>query len=133
LTFGQSLKVCGRSPGQRVGDEERRLMHLVPAPAVRLMKRRVQSRPGVRQENRFLSERTLLSGVFNDVGDLQKEENRFLTEGQSLTAGLHWIGHIFYYLLLSYPNLQTQSFGRLIIINKRRPKMSSNRRLGRLG
>ena len=25
-------------------------MHLVPAPAVRLMKRRVQSRPGVRQE-----------------------------------------------------------------------------------
>jgi hypothetical protein len=27
-------------------------MHLVPAPAVRLMKRRVQSRPGVRQENR---------------------------------------------------------------------------------
>ena len=62
-------------------------MHLVPAPAVRLMKRRVQSRPGVRQENRFLSERTLLSGVFNDVGDLQKEENRFLTEGQSLTPG----------------------------------------------
>ena len=29
-------------------------MHLVPAPAVRLMKRRVQSRPGLRQENRFL-------------------------------------------------------------------------------
>ena len=28
-------------------------MHLVPAPAVRLMKRRVQSRPGARQENRF--------------------------------------------------------------------------------
>ena len=28
-------------------------MHLVPAPAVRLMKRRVQSRPGLRQENRF--------------------------------------------------------------------------------
>ena len=28
-------------------------MHLVPAPAVRLMKRRVQSRPGSRQENRF--------------------------------------------------------------------------------
>ena len=28
-------------------------MHLVPAPAVRLMKRRVQSRPGTRQENRF--------------------------------------------------------------------------------
>ena len=25
----------------RLGDEERRLMHLVPAPAVRLMKRRV--------------------------------------------------------------------------------------------
>jgi hypothetical protein len=31
----------------RLGDEERRLMHLVPAPAVRLMKRRVLSRPGV--------------------------------------------------------------------------------------
>jgi len=29
------------------GDEERRLMHLVPAPAVRLMKRQVLSRPGV--------------------------------------------------------------------------------------
>ena len=35
----------------RVGEVGRRLMHLVPAPAVRLMKRRVQSRPGVRQEN----------------------------------------------------------------------------------
>jgi hypothetical protein len=31
----------------RLGDEERRLMHLVPAPAVKLMKRRVLSRPGV--------------------------------------------------------------------------------------
>ena len=31
----------------RFGDEERRLMHLVPAPAVRLMKRQVLSRPGV--------------------------------------------------------------------------------------
>ena len=38
----------------RVGESGRRLMHLVPAPAVRLMKRRVQSRPGVRQENRVL-------------------------------------------------------------------------------
>jgi hypothetical protein len=28
------------------GEVGRRLMHLVPAPAVRLMKRRVQSRPG---------------------------------------------------------------------------------------
>ena len=36
----------------RVGESRRRLMHLVPAPAVRLMKRRVQSRPGLRQENR---------------------------------------------------------------------------------
>ena len=34
---------------RRVGEVGRRLMHLVPAPAVRLMKRRVQSRPGVRQ------------------------------------------------------------------------------------
>ena len=32
---------------ERLGGEERRLMHLVPAPAVRLMKRRVLSRPGV--------------------------------------------------------------------------------------
>ena len=31
----------------RLGDEERRLMHLVPAPAVKLMKRRVLSRPGI--------------------------------------------------------------------------------------
>merc|ERR1712117_138539 len=31
----------------RFGGEERRLMHLVPAPAVRLMKSRVLSRPGV--------------------------------------------------------------------------------------
>ena len=30
-----------------VGDEEDRLMHTVPAPAVRLMKRRVFSRPGI--------------------------------------------------------------------------------------
>ena len=35
------------SPKTRLGDEERRLMQLVPAPAVRLMKRRVLSRPGV--------------------------------------------------------------------------------------
>ena len=34
---------------KRNGEVGRRLMHLVPAPAVRLMKRRVQSRPGVRQ------------------------------------------------------------------------------------
>ena len=32
---------------KRLGGEERRLMHLVPAPAVRLMKSRVLSRPGV--------------------------------------------------------------------------------------
>ena len=38
---------------QRVGESGRRFVHLVPAPAVRLMKRRVQSRPGSRQENRF--------------------------------------------------------------------------------
>ena len=36
----------GMSEVNRFGDEERRLMHLVPAPAVRLMKRRVLSRPG---------------------------------------------------------------------------------------
>ena len=32
---------------KRFGDEERRLMHLVPAPAVKLMKGRVLSRPGM--------------------------------------------------------------------------------------
>jgi len=53
LTAG--LDRCTSSSNQRVGDSGRRLMHLVPAPAVRLMKRRVQSRPGARQENRFLS------------------------------------------------------------------------------
>jgi len=33
----------------RFGDEERRLMHLVPAPAVKLMKGRVLSRPGMKK------------------------------------------------------------------------------------
>ncbi len=32
-----------------LGDEERRLMHLVPAPAVKLMKGRVLSRPGMKK------------------------------------------------------------------------------------
>ena len=36
-----------RQTRTRLGDEERRPMDLVPAPAVRLMKRRVLSRPGV--------------------------------------------------------------------------------------
>ena len=36
----------------RLGDEERTVMHLVPAAAVKLMKRRVLSRPGVRAKNR---------------------------------------------------------------------------------
>ena len=40
--------------GRWFGEVGRRLMHLVPAPAVRLMKRRVQSRPGWRQENNEL-------------------------------------------------------------------------------
>ena len=34
---------------RRFGDEERRLMHLVPAPAVKLMKSRVLSRPGMKK------------------------------------------------------------------------------------
>ena len=42
--FPSSLIV---GPALRLGDEERRLMNLVPAPAVRLMKRRVLSRPGL--------------------------------------------------------------------------------------
>ena len=44
LTFLMSSPHA-RAP--RLGGEERRLMHLVPAPAVRLMKSRVLSRPGV--------------------------------------------------------------------------------------
>ena len=39
----------------RVGEVGRRLMHLVPAPAVRLMKRRVLSRPGPQQSSSFSS------------------------------------------------------------------------------
>ena len=34
---------------KRFGDEERRLMNLVPAPAVKLMKSRVLSRPGMKK------------------------------------------------------------------------------------
>jgi hypothetical protein len=40
-----TAKCCWKN---RFGDEERTVMHLVPAAAVRLMKRRVLSRPGVR-------------------------------------------------------------------------------------
>ena len=47
--FTYSIK-GGKDP--RLGDEDRRLMHLVPAPAVRLMKRRVLSRPGVNRVSR---------------------------------------------------------------------------------
>jgi len=36
----------------RKGGGERRLMHLVPAPAVKLMKSRVLSRPGVKSKNK---------------------------------------------------------------------------------
>ena len=39
-------KSSSRDAGNRFGDEERRLMLQVPAPAVRLMKSRVLSRPG---------------------------------------------------------------------------------------
>ena len=38
---------CHGTLVRRLGDEERRLMHLVPAAAVKPMKRRVLSRPGV--------------------------------------------------------------------------------------
>jgi hypothetical protein len=34
---------------ERLGDDERRLMHLVPAPAVKLMKSRALSRPGMKK------------------------------------------------------------------------------------
>ena len=45
--------------GYRFGDEERTVMHLVPAAAVRLMKRRVLYRPGARQ-NEMVSLRSFL-------------------------------------------------------------------------
>ena len=38
-----------REMKERFGGGERRLMHLVPAPAVKLMKSRVLSRPGVKK------------------------------------------------------------------------------------
>ena len=41
------ISLLNVGPTLRLGDEERRLMNLVPAPAVRLMKRRVLSRPGL--------------------------------------------------------------------------------------
>ena len=44
--LGIVCKVRTQDP-ENTRQEERRLMHLVPAPAVRLMKRRVLSRPGV--------------------------------------------------------------------------------------
>ena len=58
FTFRFPLGEKDRKKGEKAGirkddaeedrfrDEERRLMHLVPAPAVSLMKRRVLSRPG---------------------------------------------------------------------------------------
>ena len=57
----------------RFGDEDRRLMHLVPAPAVRLMKRRVLTRPGV------------IDQALNDVIHGPKKPN--LTDDGS---GKHW-------------------------------------------
>ena len=48
LPLRNSSKSKNKNPNDnRLGGEERRLMHLVPAPAVRLMKSRVLSRPGV--------------------------------------------------------------------------------------
>ena len=47
VLFPIFINLYFRALHYRFGDEDRRLMHLVPAPAVRLMKRRVLSRPGV--------------------------------------------------------------------------------------
>ena len=52
LLPGHYAIIKGREEGRagnRFGDEERRLMHLVPAPAVKLMKGRVLSRPGMKK------------------------------------------------------------------------------------
>lgn len=46
-SFSMEARKERKQKEKRLGDEDRRLMHLVPAPAVRLMKRRVLSRPGV--------------------------------------------------------------------------------------
>ena len=54
LTDRSKIFYFDRFKENRLGDEERRLMHLVPAPAVRLMKRRVLSRPGVNSLLSFL-------------------------------------------------------------------------------
>ena len=67
------------SPKTRLGDEERRLMHLVPAPAVRLMKRRVLSRPGVN---------SLMVLIFHTPGLLSSFQRHFATTTHGSTSSL---------------------------------------------
>ena len=47
--FSGYILTVSPSITSRIGDEERRVMHLVPAPAVKLMKSRVLSRPGMKK------------------------------------------------------------------------------------
>ena len=61
-------------------------MHLVPAPAVRLMKRRVQSRPGVRQENPIK----------------RREDSIGLVEKR---IGKDWISIVFAHFIFTYRSL----------------------------
>jgi len=84
---------------QRVGESRRRHMHLVPAPAVRLMKRRVQSRPGLRQENRpgrnglavsFLESLTL--GIYLTTITLRQPVCNRLLIYLRLHGGCHKVG-----------------------------------------
>ena len=77
---------------QRVGDWGRRLMHLVPAPAVRLMKRRVQSWPGARQENRCSLCLVFRIGhiVFHGWRTNSFSSEYFLSFGSSCRAALKW-------------------------------------------
>ena len=62
--------------GMSSSKKEERLRHLVPAPAVRLMKRRVQSRPGLRQENRFPGLGSTILSFLSDVWFIRRLSER---------------------------------------------------------
>ena len=70
----------------RFGDEERRLMHLVPAPAVRLKKRWVLSRPGV---NSLLALGFFLSEFYNYL--FVHQLFSFFSFSNNSYFSFHWI------------------------------------------
>ena len=77
------------SPKTRLGDEERRPMDLVPAPAVRLMKRRVLSRPGVNSLMSYFY--SLVWRIFHQGRPKAREKAR--EKGRGIIGP-----HVFYYL-----------------------------------